>query len=349
MPIPSQPTTNISLGPTLTPTNRSIVGEFAGDGSPHAISEFRRGGPLVADHPINANIPTSGAVSFSQYNGGSLVLRHVITSSMQNLNLFDYASSPQRPASQDIINGYDQNKRYTAFQPGFGVDFVINPGVIIGSATRTQTALVTGTNGPTGWHPTVQIRVINNGTILGAGGGGGQGGAGGPLSVIATQAGQSGGTAFDAQRSVAINNASGTIAGGGGGGGGGGGTIAPGSPPKVIDPFVGGGGGGGAGQTAGTGGTAVQGPFTNPGGQPSTGQNGTPTTGGTGGAGEPGVGGFGNSGGAGGGRGQTGTAGGGAPGNPGTLPGTGGAAGYYILNNGNVTWIANGTQQGQPG
>jgi hypothetical protein len=338
MPIPSQPTTNISLGPTLSPTSRSIASEF-GDPSPHSSSEFYRGGTRVANHPINASVPTSGAVSFSQYNGASIVYRYTISTNTQNLDLFAYASSPLRPATQNISQGYDQERRYVANQPGYGVEFVINPGVVIGSATAAQNALVTGADGASGWHPTVKILLKNQGTVVGAGGAGGQGNLNPGFTNGAAAGG--GGTAIVAQRALVVQN-QGTVAGGSGGGGGGG-------YYSIVFPaaqmWSGGGGGGGRGQSGGAGGQA--GALFPGGGPGQAGQAGTFAAGGAGGAGgtpQAGRGGGGATpfpGGALGTAGQAGQAGTSGPGNP------GGAAGYYSKGDGNITWQETGTRQGQ--
>jgi hypothetical protein len=367
MPIPSQPTTNISLGPTLSPTSRSISAEFA-DPAPHSASEFYRGGPRIADHPVNASIPTSstGTKSFSQFNGGSLVLRYVISSPVQNLNLFNYASSAQRPASQSISQGYDQEKRYTANQPGFGVEFIINPGVIVGSASSTQSALITGVDDASTWHPTVKIRLVNQGQIIGAGGGGGRPPGTNP-TLSGPADGQGGGTAVAAQRPLVIQNGGSLIGGGGGGGVGKGIGLA--QPNKQggqdISYVGGGGGGGGVGSTGGLGGIGVTNFSSRSGPFPVfslPGQSGTTTTAGQGGAGgyNPPQGQFFPSrAGAGGAGGQLAT--GGQAGNPyvsfpGTAqqaegfplpPGAGGAVGYYIVGNPLVSWQATGTRQGQ--
>ena len=65
MAIPSQPTSPITLGPGNAPISRSISSEFA-DSSPHAMSEFYRGGAKVPSSPVNAGVPASGAISLSQ-------------------------------------------------------------------------------------------------------------------------------------------------------------------------------------------------------------------------------------------------------------------------------------------
>lgn len=294
MGIPSQPTTVISLGPRSGQpnSNRSLATEF-GDSSPHALGDFYRGGPLVANHPVNSGVPTTigGTRSLSQYNGASIVHRYTISSPVQNLNLFDYATNPARTGTTKS-QGYIDNGQYTAGEPG-AIEFTISPGVVVGSATRTQNALETGT----GWHPSVSLLVINQGTIVGAGGGGGNGGTGAlsvagnpPVPAQPPQPGQGGGTAVAAQRPFIFQNA-GVVRGGSGGGGGGGGATGLSAGPgfSIAFPYAGGGGGGGAGQSGGVGGTA----FTN---NPPTdplrakpGQNGGLTTGGLGGSGEPAV------------------------------------------------------------
>jgi hypothetical protein len=326
MPIPSQPTTNISLGPTLSPTSRSISAEF-GDPSPHSMSEFYRGGGRVVNHPLNTGVPTSGTISFSQFNGATHIYRYTISANTNNLDLFAYASSPDRPTVQNISQGYNQGVRYVANQSGMGVEFIINPGVVVGSATTAQNALVTGTSGPTSWNPAVPIVLYNQGYIVGAGG---AGGFGPPVDPTPNWVGKSGGTAIVAQRAITIQNA-GTVGGGGGGGARGVAYIVP----FTTLPYPGPGGGGGAGQVAGTGGNSVpQGLASNPG------QPGTLTTGGNAGptAGQPGF----NA--AGGNGGPLGVAG--QPGLP-AQNFLGGAAGFYAKGNANITWQQTGTRQGQ--
>lgn len=284
MGIPSQPTTNISLGPTLGPTNRSISNEF-GDSSPHALGEFYRGSPLVAEHPANFNIPATvgGERSFSQYNGSSIVYRYRITANTQNLNLYDYATSLSRQVGQPRSQGFVNNERYVNGAGNIGIEFQLPANVekpipspigflAIGTASRTQAAITTGT----GWDPDVALYIINEAAIHAAGGSGGNGGLGGTnpghVGIVLAQPGQSGGTAIDAQRPITIDNRGassppaqlnsisisldyqtptsvaagrGDIYAGGGGGGGGTGFAYPGGPPQGA-PLAGGGGGGGA-------------------------------------------------------------------------------------------------------
>jgi hypothetical protein len=205
----------------------------------------------------------------------------------------------------------------------------INPGVVIGSTSRTAYAFLI----PSALNPAAPITIVNNGSIVGAGGGGGNGGGTGGGGVPGTP-GASGGAALYVNRPVVITN-NGTFAGGGGGGGGGGGRGSP--------SVRGGGGGGGAGVNAGAGGV---------GGTPDgkVGSPGTSTTGGAGGLGSGVQGQPAGStqfvGGTGGARGAAGTAGIFAPGTGAAPGGSGGAGGAYIVGAPFVTWPATGTRTG---
>jgi len=48
----------------------SLVGEYGGS-APHSMSEYYKGGGLVANHSNNPNVPTSGAISLSNFYGAS--------------------------------------------------------------------------------------------------------------------------------------------------------------------------------------------------------------------------------------------------------------------------------------
>tara|TARA_X000000950_G_scaffold116577_1_gene146305 strand:- start:1242 stop:2000 length:759 start_codon:yes stop_codon:yes gene_type:complete len=48
----------------------SLVGEYGGSGS-HSLSEYYKGGSFVANHSNNANVPTSGTISLSNFHGQS--------------------------------------------------------------------------------------------------------------------------------------------------------------------------------------------------------------------------------------------------------------------------------------
>jgi len=174
------------------------------------------------------------------------------------------------------------------------------------------------------------VKIINNGTIIGAGGAGGTGanygGTGGDGGI--------GGTALYSRFATSVQN-NGGIAGGGGGGGGGGYTSQTFNSGKSssTNTYAGGGGGGGGGYDAGTGGIGGTGGNQ---GSGDIGSNGTLSAGGAAGSnGGLAVGGD-----------------GGAPGTDGvvgqyTNPGAAGLAGYYIDGSSYVTWLTLGTIAGR--
>lgn len=191
----------------------------------------------------------------------------------------------------------------------------INPGVVVGSSTATSPAVII----PATINSRSSVMIINDGSIIGAGGAGGYG----PQHTNdqrAIRAGQAGGTAIvTSVPTVIINN--GLIAGGGGGGGPGGGWWSSGS-----------GGGGGAGSVPGNGGSRGSGGGT-------SGTIGTLMNGGSGG---PGFGGDGGPGGRGGNLGEAGVSGS----SPGWGPYTPGAAGAAVSGNSHVTWSVTGDVRG---
>jgi hypothetical protein len=194
------------------------------------------------------------------------------------------------------------------------INVTINPGVYVGSVATNAYALLVQS-----FTPGDVVTITNNGVIEGCGGNGGPG----PFSANPGSTGGGGGPAIGLAYPITMQNNS-VIAGGGGGGGSGAGVT-----PNKGPSYWGGGGGGGAGYNPGSGGG---------GGYP-----GSPGSLGAGGAG-------GNSeftpGGSGGGLGSPGAGGaptGGANPRPG---GPGGAAGYYVVGYGYVTWTAFGTLYG---
>jgi hypothetical protein len=234
-----------------------------------------------------------------------------ISTSTNNLNLWDYI------VSKGLVNRGSWN-------------VTIASGVVIGSVSTSAPALDIASF-PSG----SVINIINNGTIVGAGGRGGDGGNcvdDGSWGLPGTP-GSPGAAALRVQSPVNITN-NGSIWGGGGGGGGGGGASF-----KGFDSG-GSGGGGGAGSLAGAGGAGGAGS-----GWGDAGTTGTLLNGGTGG-GDGGVTG-GAAGGAGGGP--------GLPGGAGSTPqficisgsaGAGGAAGPAAIGNSLITWAAVGDRKG---
>ena len=217
------------------------------------------------------------------------------------------------------------------------VRVTVNPGVVVSSTSPSAPAFVSGA-----LRPGSELRIVNHGTITGAGGAGGNGGGYINASPNPQSAGAPGGAAISTTVPLVIDNTDGNIWGGGGGGGGG----AMATVTNVLGG--GGGGGGGAGTIVGPGGPG--GPAFSGAQYPvgTAGSPGTATAGGAGGVGGnsgtypsqfSGGRGIGGTGGAGGGPGLPGARGG-----DGNLGGTGlagGAAGNAVaLNGATVTWTA---------
>lgn len=200
------------------------------------------------------------------------------------------------------------------------IEVVIDASAIVHGSNTLNYALTIS-----GFPAGTILTLINNGRILGAGGGGGSGawsdpgdGETAPTYYGATP-GMAGGHALNVGSPVTIINNY-RIWGGGGGGGGGG---------MTLSSWPGGGGGGGAGVPGGAGGASLR----------KTGTAGTETTGGAGGS-------LTNSaGGAGGGPGLPGAAGA-TPANAAKAGGAGGAAGKYAVGNSYITWLATGDRRG---
>lgn len=213
--------------------------EFSrGSGASLSLSQLYRGGGIVGSN--NTNVPTSGAISLSNFYGATRRATATVTYSTSQSNINFTTSS---------VPGYVAGV----------TDITVNipSGVSITSTSSTSPAFTVGAfaSGDT-------IYIVNAGSIAGAGGKGG-GEPGGPGNYRYESPGAAGGNAIDlspTSAAVTINN-SGTIAGGGGGGGNGQSgymTYAVGYG-SATDYTTGGGGGGGAGQSAGAGGNKVGG------------------------------------------------------------------------------------------
>jgi len=338
----------------------SIQTEFGGV-NPIGINEYYRNGGLVPSN--NTNVPTSGTISLADFYGAINEIIKYITTTSTNVNASSYFTAGEWASSAP--------KR-----------LIINSGVTVGATNTSNYAL----NIPSGFSGT--FRLVNNGTILGAGGAANSG---------------TGGNAIFAGAAISIDNQGTIYSGGGGGGiGGVGGTGGQGSFTTVTDigegytgcvnpancnqpcynrfgfnvnitckpgfcgtSFLPGcllvscgmcvqsgtgyssGGAGGAGGNGGRGqgydGAAASGLGGAGGaaGGTNAGVGGTGGTGGTGGA-------YGTSGGTGN-TGGTGASGNYTAGSAGAGGTGGGLSGFYVVNNGNVTWITTGTRAGRVG
>lgn len=204
-----------------------IQTEFTGS-NPISMSEYYRGGAYVTSN--NTGVPTSGAISISQFYGTKREFAFTISTSYtttQDLRTLALAAGwdGAAPVAATVASGV-----VIRGTPGNGPD---GPG---GAGTP---ALTISGSFPAG------LGLINNGTIVGGGGGGGWGNRGGN-----GQPGGAGGNGINISVAVSITNNN--IIGGGGGGGGGGGSFGSGG---IV--YIPGSGGGGAPFGAGGSGTGL--------------------------------------------------------------------------------------------
>lgn len=285
----------MALPSSGTITIQQIATEFGGS-APYSLSNYYRGGALVANTPANAGIPTSGTIRLSNFYGASksrVTVNLVISSNTQNFDVYANRGPSYVAGNTDVV-------------------VTINSGIFVGASSTGVYAFTVSSS----FNAGDTVAIVNNGTILGCGGGGGAGGYGGNGG-----GGGGGGNTLQINRATRITN-NGVVASGGGGGGGGGFGIR-----NDKSAAQGGGGGGGAGYNGGGGGSP-------------NGGAGSTTAGGAGGGGQQNAG----SGGVGGGRGANGASGTAGSQNAG---GGGGLAGYYVVGNTNVTWVATGTRLGR--
>ena len=295
----------------------NIQTEFGGS-NPISLSEYYRNGAYVTSN--NTGVPTSGAISLSQFYGTKREFAFTISTSYsttQSLRTLALAAGwdGSAPVVATIASGV--TIRGASGTGGGGGASVVPYGANNVAGTAGSTGLTISGSFPAG------VSLINNGIIYGGGGGGGGGG-----STGGGGSGGAGGAGIVVSVAVSITNNS-VIAGGGGGGAG---NNAWGTGGIVRS---GGGGGGGAvyGQY-GSGGNweGIDG---------GAGGSGTETSGGGGGYSDQGF----NVGGAGGARGADGV----SPNdvwNGGLSAGLGGAGGAAVSGNSYVTWVATGTRYG---
>jgi hypothetical protein len=160
-------------------TLSDIQNEFGGV-NPIGLSEYYRGGAYTTGN--NTNVPTSGAISLSNFYGATNQFSFIIAATIQNANLATLATSA----------GWDGSAPLSV---------VINSGYWLWSDTTSSGGLIIPSSIPNG------VTLYNYGYIIGRGGNGG-GFAGGPAIQ-------------NSASNVSIVNLSGAyIAGGGGGGAG---------------------------------------------------------------------------------------------------------------------------------
>ena len=261
----------------------NLYDEFDGySGGNARLSDYYRGGDKVPNIAQNANIPTSGQISVSNFYNGLGYFEIYITFGSgayykYNLStlLTEYGWNGTKPVKAgitinsgvsftlaqygaDIFGGTTEGK-YSLTIPSLPATSILtlnNYGRIEGQSSYVGATLspnspdgIGGSSGLLILHNNVVVNNYSGATIFGSGG---TGGAGSDLDTDAGTGGN-GGHAIAVNCSnyinVAINNfAGGTIAGGGGGGGGGGrgaGYGPYGNVPGGYIYAVGGGGGGG--------------------------------------------------------------------------------------------------------
>jgi hypothetical protein len=245
--------------------------EFGGT-NPIGLNEYYRGGILVPNGPPqNAAIPTSGAISLSNFYGGqrAFTFTSTISSNTTDYNVSTAATAAGWdgviPLIANITVGISVSvSATTTATPAFTVPSlpagssatIINNGNIYGFGGARGEYGAGNQNGKVGGvgllvsYPTV---VTNNLWIAGGGGGGGCGGDYIASDCYGTAGGIGGGGGSAIQILANLTLTNNGFVGGGGGGGGGGGSTAFGSPAGPVSAS-GGGGGGGQSFSGGTGG-----------------------------------------------------------------------------------------------
>ncbi len=254
---------------------------------PVSLSQMYAGAGYVPE--ANLGVPKSGAISLGNFYGATAayVLDYNITADMFNFN------------SSTVL----ANSSWDGVLP---VVLTVNiaDGIVVSGNDTSISAFVVNAL-PSG----SQVRINNNGFIIGMGGRGGD----------AHRAGGSGGTALTTLTNIVITN-TGTIGGGGGGGGGG-------NDSGGYNTGAASGGGGQSGRVNSGGGSGGG----RGGGTVKLGSQGSFASAGTGGS-------WSNSrGGAGGTWGASGAAG---------TAGAGGAGGAAVVGNSLITWVSDGTIMG---
>jgi hypothetical protein len=253
--------------PASGPLSLSQIQTEMGGSNPISLSEYYRNGGIVrSTYPdgtgsINSNVPTSGAISLTNfYNGqGVFVASFNITSNYGNFNLNtvltnSYGWDGVKPVDVTVT----VNAGVTVYGYGYGGAAgltvgslpsgsyvnITNNGIIAGYGGYGAGTAGAGGDGGVALNISAPTNLINNNAILGGGGGGGGGGAGPEYGT--SKDGGNGGAGGDAILRYAnlllTNNG---IIGAGGGGGGGGASVS-------YDSVVYEGGGGGAGGRTGT-------------------------------------------------------------------------------------------------
>jgi hypothetical protein len=242
-----------------------------GGSNPISLSEYYRDGGIVrstlpdGSASINTSVPTSGAISMSNFYGGRgvFVASFSITSNYGGFDLGtvltnSYGWNGVMPVLVTVtvnsgITVYGISSGTTAFSigsfPAGSLINVYNNGIIAGAGGYAGSSGGAGGPGGAGLSISTRTNIYNNGAIIGGGGGGGGGGyRTGSTTAAAGGAGGAAAAAIYQYADITLTN-TGTngnalIAGGGGGGGGG--------AAMINDAATYEAGGGGSGGRSGT-------------------------------------------------------------------------------------------------
>lgn len=169
--------------PSSGPISLSQIRDEFGQSNPVSMSQYYRNGGVVPNAPQNSNIPTSGSISMDDFYGATNSVTATVSSSTTNL---------------DVSSLFGSN-----WTTGIPKILVINSGVVIGSTGGSAQALnipsnmggsltiinngsiqgqggaANGGNGGPAIRASARVSIDNNGTIYAGGGGGQRGGTGG--------------------------------------------------------------------------------------------------------------------------------------------------------------------------
>ena len=158
-----------------------------GGSAPDSVSEYYRGGSLVADNAINVNIPQSGTASFSDYYSGAGTQTRNISINMDYL-FGNTAFGLQTQSSTAAPFSFSAGASAVAYQPVFhaGTGFITSAGITIqqnedvasnsehvllygGTTSSTVTNIVArwdaGSSGSTGGNRSYSIAWDSDGLI----------------------------------------------------------------------------------------------------------------------------------------------------------------------------------------
>lgn len=174
----------------IKPSGPLAINEIGAEfkaGAPFSLSQFYRGGQYVPNSPATQNIPTAGAISFSQFYGASDSYYFEFDSGA-NVNLFDqFAARFGNPGGLAVtvviklnpgavIGGSGQNALTIGQFPSGSVLTIDNYASIQGFGGGASATGGSAVNGEFGG----QIMTLNNhGQMFAGGGGGGYAGTGG--------------------------------------------------------------------------------------------------------------------------------------------------------------------------